>query len=193
VEDSFTTTLVAARAGAEWAWTALYRDLAPTVLRYLRARGAAEPEDLLGGVFLEVVRALPRFEGGYAEFRTWVFTIAHHRLVDDLRRRRRRPLEPVPEEALVVAGPAGDAEDDALRPLELEGVRRLLDRLSCDQRDVLLLRILLGLSIAETAQVLGKRTGAVKSLQFRGLAALAREIAPEAVSFPASPAITEMR
>ena len=48
--------------------------LAPGVLRYLRARGASEPEELLGAVFLDVVRALPRFDGGHPELRTWVFT-----------------------------------------------------------------------------------------------------------------------
>ena len=64
---------------------------------YLRAHGAAEPEDLAGEVFLQVVRGLDRFSGAERDFRAWVFTIAHRRLVDDApprragRRRRRRP------------------------------------------------------------------------------------------------------
>lgn len=193
MKDSFHTTLEAARLGAEWAWAAIYRDLAAGVLRYLRARRAPEPEELLGAVFLDVVRGLPRFAGGHDELRTWVFTIAHHRLVDELRSRRRRPVEPASEEDLIAAGPAGDGEDDAMRPLGAEQARRVLGRLSPDQRDVLLLRILVGLNIAEAAQVLGKTQGAVKSLQSRGLAALAREFSSEAVSFGAGRAITEMR
>lgn len=161
------------------------------MLRYARARGASEPEEVLGGVFLDVVRALPRFEGGHSEFRTWVFTIAHHRLVDDLRRRRGRPREPASPETLASAALSGNVEDDALRPLEAEEVRRVLERLSTAQRDVLVLRILVGFTIAETARILGKRPGAVKSLQVRGLAGLRREISAEAVSFAAAPAITE--
>ncbi|MFA4964977.1 MAG: sigma-70 family RNA polymerase sigma factor [Thermoleophilia bacterium] len=193
MEESFHTTLEAARLGAEWAWTAIYRDVAPGVLRYLRARAAAEPEDLLGGVFLEVVRALPRFTGGHSEFRAWVFTIAHHRLVDDVRWRRRRPVATTSCEDLVAAVPLGNGEDDALHPLVTKEVCRLLDHLAPDQRDVLLLRVLAGLSIVETADVLGKRPGAVKSLQVRGLAALRRALSSEAVSFAALPTITEMR
>jgi RNA polymerase sigma-70 factor (ECF subfamily) len=142
-------------------------------------------------VFLEVVRALPRFEGGHSEFRTWVFTIAHHRLVDDFRRRRRRPHEPAAPEIPAGAESSGNVEDDALAPLRDEEVRRVLERLSSAQRDVLTLRILVGFTIAETARVLGKRPGAVKSLQVRGLAALKREISAEGVSFTTPPAITE--
>jgi RNA polymerase sigma-70 factor (ECF subfamily) len=193
LEDSFRTTLEAARVGAEWAWTAIYRDLAPGVLRYLRARGAAEPEDLLGTVFLEVVRALPRFEGGHADFRAWVLAIAHRRLIDELRCRRRRPLEPAADETLQASSPSGDAEDDAVRSMEADRIRGILERLSADQRDVLLLRILLGLSIEETARVLHKTPGAVKSLQARGLARLRRQISRQAVSFQTSPTITETR
>ena len=80
----------AAQLGAEWAWTALYRDLVPSVRGYVRARGAAEPDDVVGEVFLQVVRDLGRFDGGEREFRTWLFTIAHHRLLDARRRAVRR-------------------------------------------------------------------------------------------------------
>ena len=193
MEEAFLTSLVAARAGADWAWSAIYRDLAPSVLRYLRARGAREPEELLGTVFVDVVRSLPRFEGGYAEFRTWVFTIAHHRLVDELRQRRRQPCEPAAPEMLAAAASCGDAEADASLPFADEEVRRLLDGLSVDQRDVLLLRILGDLSIAETARVLGKRPGAVKSLQVRALAAVKRQLSAEAVTFVVAPTIAETR
>jgi len=95
--DSFEdSVLPAARAGAEWAWERIYRELAPTVTGYLRAHGAGEPEDLTGEVFLQVVRGLERFEGGERAFLAWVFTIAHRRVVDDLRRRARRPVSPSP-------------------------------------------------------------------------------------------------
>jgi len=83
----------------------LYRQLAPAVLGYVRSQGAAEPEDLLGEIFLQVVRDIGRFRGDEAALRRWVFTIAHHRLIDARRRSQRRPAMsdgPVPEKA---AGP----------------------------------------------------------------------------------------
>src|SRR4030081_3701589 len=57
--ESFEVVLAAARTGADWAWEALYRDLAPLVHGYLRSRGAREPEDLTGEVFLGIARGLP--------------------------------------------------------------------------------------------------------------------------------------
>ena len=64
----------------------LYRELAPAVLGYLRGSGAAEPEDLLGDVFVAVIRGLPNCADDPAAIRRWVFTVADHRLVDERRR-----------------------------------------------------------------------------------------------------------
>jgi RNA polymerase sigma factor (sigma-70 family) len=146
------------------------------VLGYLRARGAAEAEDLLEEVFLQLVRDLARFEGNERDFRAWVFTIAHNRLVDERRRRGRRPIEPAAEEVIESAGPRGDAEAEALDRIATDDVRRIIACLSPDQQSVLLLRIIGDLTIEEVARVLGKRQGAVKALQRRGLAALRREL-----------------
>jgi len=178
----FTRILVAAQAGGDWAWQELYRSVAPTILGYLRSRGAPDPDDLLGEVFLQVVRDVGSFEGGEHDFRAWVLTIAHHRLLDDVRYRARRPADPAAGEMLVAAGPAGDAEDDALRGLELDRLRRALTGLSPDQQDVLMLRLFGELTIEEVAGIVGKRPGAVKALQRRGLAALKRILSSLAVT-----------
>ena len=74
--------------GDDWAWRALYDELAPALLGYLRARRADHPEDLLGEVMLQIVRDLPSFGGGFYDFRAWAFTIAHHRLLDERRAQR---------------------------------------------------------------------------------------------------------
>jgi RNA polymerase sigma-70 factor (ECF subfamily) len=174
--DHLTDVIDAARAGAEWAWTKIYDELAPTVLGYLRARGAAEPEDLTGEVFLQAVRDLHRFQGSGADFRAWVFTIAHHRFLDERRRTKRRPVDPAPDEVITERLPHVDTESDALARLSQDHVTRLLDRLAPGQRDVLLLRIIGGLTIDEIAAAIGKRPGAVKALQRRGLAALRRDL-----------------
>ena len=82
--DSFDNVLFAARAGAEWAWERLYAEYAARVAGYLRAHGAEDADDLAGEVFLQVVRGLDGFSGAEHQFRAWLFTIAHRRLVDDL-------------------------------------------------------------------------------------------------------------
>ncbi len=178
---AFEPVLTAARAGGEWAWARIYDDLAPVVLGYLRTRGATEPEDLLGEVFLRIVQDLARFDGNERQFRSWVFTIAHDRLVDDLRQRGRRRLSPVAPEELGEALGVGDAEENALVRLEGERVRELISTLSPDQQDALLLRVVADLSVEQIARAIGKRPGAVKALQRRALARLRQEMLRQGV------------
>ena len=179
--DNLDLALAAAQANAEWGWNGLYRNLAPSVTGYLRAQGAAEPEDLTADVFLQAIKSVKRFEGNGAAFRSWIFCIAHNKLIDDCRYRKRRPVEPVAE-------PAGDAvvsvgvEDEVLSHLAEDRVRTLLGHLTPDQQNVLLLRILGGLTVEEVARALGKNAPAVKALQRRGLASLKREISAQTVS-----------
>ncbi len=169
---SFDSILHAARAGADWAWERIYEDLAGSVIGYLRVHGAHEPEDLAGEVFLQVVRDLPRFapSTGDAErdFRAWVFTIAHRRLMDSFRSHARRPSVPVADLA-PLAGSTPDASGEAFAALDRARVLELLGTLPPDQRSVLLLRILGDLTVEEVARAVGKRPGAVKALQRRGL------------------------
>ena len=174
--DSFDNVLPAARAGAEWAWSRIYADLAPTVTGYLRAHGAAEPEDLTGEAFLQVVRGLDGFSGDERDFRSWVFTIVHRRLIDERRARGRRPADPAPPEDVERhAGAGGDVEREALGRIGDARVRAALAELPEDQRSVLLLRILGDLTVEEVARAVGKRPGAVKALQRRALQRLERE------------------
>lgn len=173
--------VVAAQSNAAWAFERLYRHLAPTVCGYLRVQGAQDPEDLTNEVFLGVFRRLGSFTGDGAAFRSWVFTIAHHRLVDDRRRHARTvATEPLDRSVTTVVG--GDVEEDALASLAGGHAMAMLAPLSPDQRAVLAMRVIGDLSVAETAQALGKPPGAVKSLQRRGLDALRRTIAREGVS-----------
>ncbi|HEV2812863.1 MAG TPA: sigma-70 family RNA polymerase sigma factor [Solirubrobacteraceae bacterium] len=170
--DAFDSVLAAARAGADWAWERIYADLAGSVIGYLRVHGAPDPEDVAGEVFLQVVRDLPRFSGDERDFRAWVFTIVHRRLLDSRRARSRRPagapLEAVPEAR------GGDVADDAHARLDRARVLELLADLPPDQRSVLLLRILGDMTIDEIARAVGKRPGAVKALQRRGLKRVAK-------------------
>jgi RNA polymerase sigma-70 factor (ECF subfamily) len=166
------SVIEAARAGAEWAWSQLYGELSGPVLGYLRAHGAVEPEDLLGEVFVQVARNIATFDGDGPGFRSWVFTVAHHRIIDERRYRARRPV--IPAEVGEWDGATGNVEDEALESIATDGVLQMLEGLTDDQRSVVLLRIIGDQTIDEIAAVLGKRRGAVKALQRRGFEALRR-------------------
>ena len=172
--------LAGAQAGGSWAFDRLYRAFAPSVVGYLRMQGVADPEDLTNEVFLNVFTAIGSFTGDEGQFRSWMFTIAHRRMVDERRRVTRQP-QVTAEEAPEQAG-GGDVEDEVLRRLSVERVRRLCDRLASDQRDVLLLRMLSAMTVDQAAEALGKSPTAVKALQRRALSAIRRLIEREGVS-----------
>jgi len=173
-DQDFETRLRAAKDGAEWAWAEIYRDLAGTVAGYLANRGAAEPEDLTSETFLQIARNISTFDGGESAFRSWVFVIAHRRLIDSRRARQRRP------ETLTLSDPmgeaVGDVEEEALNRLTTVELQAAFEKLSESQCDVLALRIIGQLTLEETASVLGKRVGAVKAAQRRGLLALSQHL-----------------
>jgi RNA polymerase sigma-70 factor (ECF subfamily) len=133
--------------------------------------GAAEPDDLASETFLGVFTGLSGFRGNEDALRAWVFTIAHRRLVDDWRRRSRRP-QVADDPGDLTELPGGDVEDDALVGVGTETVHRLCSELPDDQRSVLLLRILADLTVEQVAQAMGRSVGSVKALQRRGLRTL---------------------
>ena len=179
---AFDSLLLAAQSGAPWALERLYRALSPAVAGYLRVQGAADPEDLTNEVFLGVLRNLRSFEGDESRFRSWIFSIAHSRLVDERRRRDRRPGLVGDGHVVCSERVGGDVEQDALERLGAHQVQALCEQLVPDQRDVLLLRLMAGLTIEAVAEAVGKSEGAVKALQHRGLANLRKVIERHPVS-----------
>jgi RNA polymerase sigma-70 factor (ECF subfamily) len=176
----FDGVLAAAQAGAPWALERIFTTLSPVVAGYLRLQGSHEPDDLTSEVFVAVLRRIGSFRGDEAGFRSWVFTIAHRRLIDERRRLvRQAVVGPMP--AGYDAPAPDDVVADALRSLAQERVRELCDRLVPDQRDVLLLRLLGAMTIEEVAKVMGRSVGAVKALQRRGFRAVGRILEQEGV------------
>jgi RNA polymerase sigma factor (sigma-70 family) len=171
----FDDVLAAAQAGAAWAFETLYRDLSPVVTGYLRLHGAAEPDDLASDTFLGVFTGLAGFRGDEDALRAWVFTIAHRRLVDDWRRRSRRP-HAADDDRDLAGYVGGDVEDDAFTRLDAESVHRICGLLPDDQRAVVLLRVLGDLTVEQVAQVMGRSVASVKALQRRGLRTLRAEL-----------------
>jgi RNA polymerase sigma-70 factor (ECF subfamily) len=151
---------------------AAYRELARPVLGFLRARGVADPEDVLGEVFLQVARDLDRFREREdpEAVRRWVFTIARNRAIDEGRRRRRRPrvvTAEVPE--------AGRSDAGGPDPTLLAAIATLTD----DQREVIGLRFVADLALADVARITGRTTEATKALQHRALESLRKAVSPE--------------
>jgi RNA polymerase sigma-70 factor, ECF subfamily len=181
--EDFGAILDAARTGAEWALASLYQDLHPPLLRYLKAHEPREAEDLASETWLQAAAALPRFEGGEREFRKWMFTIARRRLVDLRRRNSRHRTNVVPIEDLIELPDAGDVEVQAVDTVTAQAaIQRLVEVLPADQAEVVLLRVVGGLTAEETGEVMGKKPGTIRVLQHRALERLARDFAEAAVT-----------
>jgi RNA polymerase sigma-70 factor (ECF subfamily) len=170
--------LVGARRREPAAVTRLYTAYAPALFRFFVAAVGDRPiaEDLTGDVFKSAIEDLPRFRGPVEALGGWLFGIARHDLSDYRRRQTRRlvlPLDDLLEEA-ALAGGVMDPEELALDRVEGDRLLAALRQLTSDQREVLVLRLVADLTAPEVAGILHKSTEAVKALQHRGLASLAR-------------------
>ncbi|MBC7461853.1 MAG: sigma-70 family RNA polymerase sigma factor [Thermoleophilia bacterium] len=165
--ESFTSTLEAARANADWAWRELYDSCAPRLLQYLRSQGAPDPDATLGETFLHVVRGIHGFSGDEDAFRGWVYRIAQRCLIDA--RRTHRASSELPEDE---PSSAPDVASDVEARADEARVYQMLRALPRDQRAVVFMRIGLELPFAEIAVILGRRESAVKMLQQRALRTL---------------------
>ena len=160
----------------------LLRQIRPMVLRYCRARLGRisghyqAADDVAQEVCIALLSALPRYRDMGRPFASFVFGIASHKVADAVRSAASLaiPTEDLPDEADDRPGP----EETAVAYLEAERVRALLGRLPVQQRELLVLRVLAGLSAQETGNELGMSAGAVRVAQHRALnrlRAIARE------------------
>jgi RNA polymerase sigma-70 factor (ECF subfamily) len=169
-DETFPSALAAAQAGAGWAWNTLMAELGDTLHAYVRRQGARDADDLVGETWLHIARGIGSFQGSHSQFRSWVFMVAHHRIIDERRRTRRKPADASDLERLEsVAATEPSAETEAIASLGEEQVVRILATLPEAQREVMLLRIVGGFGITEIAEIIGKRSGAVQALQHRAV------------------------
>ncbi|HEX5086454.1 MAG TPA: RNA polymerase sigma factor [Nocardioides sp.] len=173
--DDLSSALAAARAGDEAAFVTVWQALHPPLLRYLRVRGDEAPEDIASETWMHVVRGLPGFSGDAAAFRAWLFTIARHRAIDHGRARSRRPVVTVGEPAALPphrVEPSAEeqvvANDATTRALEL------VSTLPPAQAEMVMLRVVAGLEVADVATLVNKKPGAVRVAVHRALQTLAR-------------------
>lgn len=174
--------VAAARAGDESGFAVLWQTLHPPLLRYLTVRGDESPEDLAAETWLQVVRGLPAFVGGASDFRAWLFTIARHRAIDQGRARGRRPVtvELVDPDPPGVAGPS--AEDVVVDRETTARALRLVATLPAAQAEMVMLRVVAGLEVADVARLVGKRPGTVRVTVHRALRSLAEHPSLHAAS-----------
>lgn len=168
-DSSSSHRLEAARHGESWAWESLYRELIGPVTGYLRSRGARDADDVAAEVFLSVAKGIERFQGSEGSFRSWVFVIAHRRLIDERRTLRRRPSITDHLDGRIEIELGGDVEEEAFANLNQAWMKEIFEELTEDQREVLALRVIADLSLDDTAAVMGRGVGAVKALQRRAL------------------------
>ena len=172
-------TIDRARDGDGEALSTLWTIYQPMILRLLRARRAEAPDDVASQVWLEVGRSIGRFEGDGDGFRRWIFTIAVRRAADDAGRRCRRtevPTETFDEDP---TAPGVEAQFDASGALDRAVA--MLGQLKPATAEVVMLRVVLELPIAEVAEVTGRSEGGVRTLVHRGLAQLRQLVGPGGV------------
>ncbi len=162
---------------------ALYQELHPGLLRYLRAVAAGAAEDLAADVWVEVAASAHRFVGDQNAFRGWLYTIARRRVIDGQRRDGRRRTDPVAFERLTgFSGPDRPEEMVLDRVATEAAIAHVVAHLSPDQAEVVLLRVVGGLRVSQVAELLGKRPGTVRVLQHRGLRRLATATTRESMT-----------
>jgi RNA polymerase sigma-70 factor (ECF subfamily) len=179
-----------AQAGDRAALGHLYQRHVDAVYAYIRCRVAEDDaaEDLTQDVFMSAVRGLHRFrwESGMAP---WLMRIAHNRVANHWRSASRRPalVELPDDDGADVGVPDSLAADEPeIDPLAIavraEDLHSALDALTELQREVIALRFAGGLSLRETADVMGRSVNAIKNLQHKALGALKRELAARGVA-----------
>jgi RNA polymerase sigma-70 factor (ECF subfamily) len=172
--------LAAARRGDEHGFAELWRSLQPALLRYLRAVVGDSAEDVASETWLHAAREVRVFRGDAAGFRVWLFRVARHRALDELRRADRRKEDNGDVTGVVAELPGDDdTAAEAVERLATERALGLIAELPKDQAEAVLLRVVAGLDVAQAARVLGKRDGAVRIAAMRGLRRLALIVAED--------------
>ena len=172
-------TIERARAGDQQALAAVYDWYLPRVYRYILSRlgDVAEAEDLTEDIFLRMLGAIADYKRTGVPFSAWLFRIARNHLVSYYRKNGNRKDHGTLQETMADSRP--DPASIVETQLMLGEVAQAVQRLPDAQRDVIALRFAVGLSIAETAQVLGKRQGNVKALQHKAVTRLQKILLAE--------------
>ncbi len=168
-----------ARDGSREAFGILYERHRTTIARYVaaRIRDSADSEDLTEAIFESAWRAMGRYREQGVPFLAWLYRLAHNRVVDHYRALR-PTVTLVPEVHESLEDPSAPLDGN----IDSADLLKALHELTGDQREVIVLRFIQGMSGREVAQAMDKREDAVRALQFRALATLRRILAGEEAS-----------
>jgi RNA polymerase sigma-70 factor (ECF subfamily) len=171
IGDGFGRLLADAQGGDEAAFSELWRDANPALLRYLKVVAPELAEDAVAETWVSVIRGLGKFRGDEPAWRGWLFTTARRRVVDEHRRHARRREDPLDEATQLTE--LADTADLALGNLASRTALSLVAALPPLQAEVIMLRVVAGLDYDRVARLLGRSPGAVRVAAHRGLRRLA--------------------
>jgi RNA polymerase sigma-70 factor (ECF subfamily) len=171
--DAFPQTLARAATGDAQAFAVVWRETQPMLLRYLRLVAGADAEDIAQQTWLGVIEGLAGFTGTEPGFRRWVVTIARNIRVDRVRHAVRHPEDLVADPALTSPEPTvTDVVDVVAERQSTEWALQLIATLPPAQREMVALRVIAGLDVADVAALVGRSPGAVRVAVHRGLSRL---------------------
>lgn len=189
----FEQVLSHAQRGDAQAFAELWRDANPMLLRYLRVTAGDAAEDIASHAWLKVIEALGSFTGDEPGFRRWLVTIARNHHLDQARRAGRRPERLFADMADLVDRSGGLATDAAIEAEEAMSTQAALDLIAMlppDQAEMVMLRVVIGLDVADVAAVVGRTSGAVRVAVHRALRRLGELLDREGVPVTGSGART---
>ena len=169
-----------AQAGDQAAFADLYEMYYDPIYRYVsfKCGNQIEAEDLSGEVFVKMIESIHTFKFKGFPFSSWLYRIAHNIVVDNFRRKGRRPTVPLDNAVNAASDAHSDLERLAEVSLTIREVIAAMDNLTDLQKEVVTLRFAAGLSIAETAKAVGRKENAVKALQHAGIKKLRDALVP---------------
>jgi len=182
IGEGFTAVLTAAKQGDEAAFSQLWRDANPSLVRYLRVIAPEVAEDVAAETWVQVLRGFTTFRGDEQAWRAWLFTISRRKVIDEGRRKARHPSVQLGEVPPGILPSAADAAEEALDHLSTRSALAMLAALPPLQAEVILLRVVAGLETEAVARLLGRSPGAVRVAAHRGLRQLARITARDGVT-----------
>jgi RNA polymerase sigma-70 factor (ECF subfamily) len=178
--DGLEAAIAAAQAGDEAAFTSLYLDTQPRLLRYAASLVGQDADDVTAEAWSQIVRDLSTFSGNLDNFRGWASTIVRNRALDSVRASSRRPIQTDDFAVLFDSPYEADAATTAVENLSTAAAIAMIASLPRDQAEAIMLRAIVGLDATTAAKVLGKRPGAVRGAAYRGLKTLQRRLETQA-------------
>lgn len=176
-EIDFEEALARAQAGDEDSFAVIWRALHPRLLRYLRVLAPSAADDLASECWLSVMRGLERFRGDETKFTSWLFTIARNKVTDWRRHERRRPADRLDDGIADTIVSLDDTERTALGHLDTDAALKLIATLPPDQAEIIILRVVAGLEVADVARIVHKSPGSVRVISHRALRRLRDRLA----------------